>query len=138
MPRLPLLAVLLLFAGPAMAQKYPAAPLSPSGEQSRSFSLRNMSHQPIVFARATMTDGKSRPLTYSPIEPGEAREVVVPRKACLASVLVQLNDGQTLKARHLNDCRSNQLIVGDHGIDVLSANVQRLRRGKSPPPDSSR
>ncbi len=95
-----------------------------------------MSHQAIVFARAYMTNGKSRALTYSPIEPGEAREVVVPRKDCLSSVSVQLNNGRTLKAAHLNDCRSNQLIVGDQGIDVLSASVQRLRRGKAPVPSS--
>ena len=96
-----------------------------------------MSRQAIVFARAYMTNGKSRALTYSPIAPGDARQVVVPRKDCLASVSVQLNDGRTLKAAHLHDCRSNQLIVSDHGIDVLAANVHWLRRGKAPLPGAT-
>jgi len=137
MPRPLLLAGFLLLATPAMAQLHPSAPLGPSGQQVRSFSLKNMSHQAIVFARAKMTDGKTRALTYSPVEPGEAREIVVPRKECLAEVTVHLNDGRSLKAPHLDDCRSNQLIVGDKGIDVLSANVQRLRHGKQPVPNSA-
>ena len=133
MPRPLVLAALLLIATPAMAQIHPSVPLGPSGEQARSFSLKNMSHQAVVFARARMTDGKARALTYSPIQPGEAREIVVPRKECLAEVVVQLNNGRSLKASNLDDCRSNQLIVHDGGIDVLSADVQRLRRGKRPP-----
>jgi hypothetical protein len=134
MLRTPLLAVLLLAAAPAWAQQYPAAPLSPNGEQARAFSLKNMSHQPVVSARAFMTDGQTRVLTHSPIEPGQAREVVVPRKDCLKAVSVQLNNGRSLKADHLNDCRSNLLIVGDNGIDVMGADVQRLRMGGQPPP----
>ena len=137
MPRPLFLAACLLIATPAMAQLHPSAPLGPSGQQVRSFSLKNMSHQAIVFARARMTDGKIQALTYSPIQPGQAREVVVPRKECLAEVTVHLNNGRRLKAPHLNDCRSNQLIVGDKGIDVLSANVQRLRPGKQPLPNSA-
>ena len=136
MPRPLFLAGFLLIAAPAMAQLHPSAPLGPSGQQVRSFSLKNMSHQPIVF-RAKMTDGQIRALTYSPVQPGQAREIVVPRKECLAEVTVQLNDGRSLKAPNLNDCRSNQLIVGDKGIDVLSADVQRLRRGKQPVPHSA-
>lgn len=133
MPRPVLLAALLLFATPALAQIRPSAPLGPSGQDVRSFSMKNMSHAPIVFARARMTDGKIRALTYSPVQPGQAREIIVPRKECLAEVVVQLNDGRTLKAPNLNDCRSNQLVVGDRGINVLSSDVQQLRRGKRPP-----
>lgn len=134
MLRAPLLAALLLAAAPAWAQQYPAAPLSPNGEQARAFSLKNMAHDPVVSARATMTDGQTRVLTHEPIQPGQARQVVVPRKDCLAKVSVQLNNGRTLKAEHLNDCRSNLLIVGDKGIDVMGADVQRLRMGGQPPP----
>ncbi|HET8997707.1 MAG TPA: hypothetical protein VFN42_13650 [Acetobacteraceae bacterium] len=133
MPRPALLAALLLFATPALAQVRPSAPLGPSGQNVRSFSLKNMSHAPVVFARARMTDGKIRALTYSPIQPGEARQIVVPRKECLADVVVKLNNGRTLKAPNLNDCRSNQLVVRDRGINVLSADVRQLRRGKLPP-----
>lgn len=137
MLRVLLFAGLLLSAAPALAQQYPAVPLGPSGEQSRSFSLENMSHHAIVSARAYMTNGRSRVLTHAPVEPGEAREVVVPRKDCLARVTVQLNNGRSLQANHLNDCRSNQLIVGDQGINILSAAVPRLRRGRSPLPHSA-
>lgn len=137
MSRVALLAALLLVTGPAWAQQYPAAPLGPSGEQARAFSLKNMSHQAIVSAKAFMTDGQSRVLTHSPIEPGQSREVVVPRKDCISAVSVQLNNGRSLKAENLDDCRSNQMIVGDQGIDILGSDVQRLRRGKAPLPRSA-
>ena len=138
MLRAPLLAAMLLAAAPAWAQQYLAAPLSPNGEQARAFSLKNMSHEPVVSARAYMTDGKTRVLTHEPIEPGQARQVVVPRKDCLAKVTVQLNNGRKLTADHLKDCRSNLLVVGDKGIDVMGADVQRLRRGGEPPQADNR
>lgn len=93
-----------------------------------------MSGRTIVSARAFMTNGHSRVLTHAPLRPGQAREVVVPRRECLSAVSVQLNNGHTLKATHLDDCRSNQLVVGNQGIDVFSADVLQLRHGHAPPP----
>lgn len=133
MKRALLFAGLLLIAVPALARIPPSNPLGPSGEQGRSFSLKNMSHQVVVFAQAHMTDGKVEALTYSPIEPGQARKIIVPRKACLAEVMVQLNDGHSLRLANLDDCRSNQLVVGDRKIRVQSVQMPRLRNGKLPP-----
>ena len=105
---------------PAFAQQRPAAPLTPNGEQMRAFSLRNQSHQPITSAEAHMTDGKDRVLTYAPVQPNQARQIVVPRQECVDSVTVHLNIGKTLHADHLQDCRATQIMVGDAGIGVQS------------------
>ena len=116
----------------AYAQTYPAAPLSPKGEQARSLSLRNMSGQVITSAQAHMTDGSNRVLTHETVQPNQAREIVVPRNACLEGVTVHLNNGSTLKADKLNDCRSSLIVVGGEGIDVRSANVRQTQTNSKP------
>jgi hypothetical protein len=120
MPRVLLLTCVLLAAGPALAQQFPAAPLRSPGEQMRSFSLKNESHQAVTSAQAHMTDGQNRVLTYEPVQPNQAREIVVPRKECLDAVIVHLNDGRTLRADHMNDCKATQIVVGDAGIGMQS------------------
>jgi hypothetical protein len=113
-----LLVCLTLAAGPALAQQYPAAPLRSPGEQMRSFSLKNESGQVVTSAQAHMTDGKNRVLTYEPVQPNQAREIVVPRKECLDSIAVQLNNGRTLRANHMKSCKETQIVVGDAGIGM--------------------
>ena len=122
----------MCFGVAANAQTYPAAPLSPNGEQARSLSLKNTSGQTITSAQAQMTDGSSRVLTHEPLQPNQAREVVVPRKACLQGVTVHLTNGRTFKADSLNDCRSSEIIVGGEGINVRSANVPHAQTNSKP------
>ena len=81
----------------------------------RSFSLKNESGQVLTSAQAHMTDGKNRVLTYASVQPNQAREIVVPRQECLDSLVVQLNNGRTLRAGHLNDCKATQIVVGEPG-----------------------
>jgi hypothetical protein len=121
------LAGLLLAATPALAQQFPAAPLRSKGEQVRAFSLKNESGQVVTSAQAHMTDGKRRVLTYEPVQPNEAREIVVPRNECIDAVTVQLNDGRTLRANHMNDCKETKIVVGKAGIDVQSNTNPRRR-----------
>ncbi|HUN42675.1 MAG TPA: hypothetical protein VMU81_20460 [Acetobacteraceae bacterium] len=116
-PLLPI--ALVLLATPALAQQLPAAPLRAPGAM-RSFSLTNRSGEVIVSAEAKMTNGKQRVLTYAPIQRNQAREIVVPRQECLDSVAVHLNNGQTLRAAHMNDCKATKIIVGRTGIGVAS------------------
>ncbi len=111
---------LVLSAGPALAQQFPAAPLRAPGEQMRSFSLKNESKDVVTSAQAHMTDGKDRVLTYAPVQPNETKEIVVPRAECLDSVAVHLNNGHTLRADHMNDCKAAQVVVGDAGIGTQS------------------
>lgn len=115
-----LLLLLTLAAVPALAQQFPAAPLRSPGEQMRSFSLKNESGQVVTSAQAHMTDGKNRVLTYASLQPNQAREIVVPRRECLDSLAVQLNNGRTLRAGHLNDCNATQIVVGEAGLGVQS------------------
>ncbi len=114
------LAALLLAASPTLAQQFPAAPLRTPGQQMRSFSLTNESGQVVTSAQAHMTDGKDRVLTYEPIQRNQAREIVVPRQECLDSVVVHLNNGQTLRAGHMNDCKATKIVVGKTGIGIAS------------------
>ena len=120
MSRLLLVISVLLAAAPAMAQQHPAAPLRSQGERMRSFSLINRSGQVVTAAQAHMTDGKDRVLTYAPIQPNEAREIVVPASECLDAVTVHLNDGRTLRGAHLNDCKLTKIVVGHSGIGTNS------------------
>lgn len=113
-------ACMVLLAGPALAQQFPAAPLRSKGEQMRSFSMKNQSGQVITSAEAHMTDGKTRVLTYAPVQPNEAREIVVPRQECLAGLTVHLNNGKILHATKLNDCKSTKVFVGAQGIGIGS------------------
>jgi hypothetical protein len=115
-----LLLCLTLAAIPALAQEFPAAPLRSPGEQMRSFSLTNESGQVVTSAQAHMTDGKNRVLTYAPVQPNHAREIVVPREECLGSLAVHLNNGRTLRADHMNDCKATQILVGEAGLGVRS------------------
>ena len=105
---------------PDVAQQFPAAPLRTPGEQMRSFSLTNESGQVVTSAQAHMTDGKDRVLTYEPIQRNQAREIVVPRQECLDSVVVHLNNGRTLRAEHMNDCKATKIVVGKTGIGIAS------------------
>jgi len=127
MPRPLLLLGLVLVSAPALAQQFPAAPLRSPGEQMRSFSLTNQSGQVITSAQAQMTDGKKRVLTYAPIQRNQAREIVVPRQECLDQVVVHLNNGQTLHADHMNDCKATKIVVGQAGIGMQS-NLNPLTR----------
>ncbi|HUB13996.1 MAG TPA: hypothetical protein VMB34_18750 [Acetobacteraceae bacterium] len=117
---------LMLAGGSALAQQLPAAPLGSPGQQMRSLSLTNQSGQVITSAEAQMTDGRKRVLTYAPIERNQARAIVVPRQECLDSVEVHLNNGQTLRASHLHDCKATKIVVGTAGIR-LNANLNPLR-----------
>lgn len=112
--------IFILSAVPALAQQHPAAPLTPSAAQMRSFSMKNQSGEVITSAEARMTDGKTRVLTYAPVQPNEAREIVVPRQECLAALTVHLNNGKTLRAGHLRDCKETKIFVGAHGIGIGS------------------
>jgi hypothetical protein len=67
-----------------------------------------------------MTDGKNRVLSYAPVQPNQARKIVVPRQECLDSMMVSLNNGRTLRADHMNDCTATQIVVGDTGIGTPS------------------
>jgi len=116
-----LLPCLTLAAVPAFAQQFPAAPLRSPGEQMRSFLLRNESGQLVTSAQAHMTDGKNRVLTYAPVQPNQAREIVVPREECLDSVAVQLNNGRMLRVDHMNDCKGTQILVGEAGLGVQTS-----------------
>ncbi len=107
---------LLLTAGAAQAQQFPAAPVRTPGEQMRSFLLKNESGEVLTSAQAHMTDGQNRVLTYEPVQPNQAREIVVPRKECLDSLAIHLNNGRTLRADHMNDCKATQIVVGDAGV----------------------
>ncbi|HTW69098.1 MAG TPA: hypothetical protein VME47_04350 [Acetobacteraceae bacterium] len=127
MPRTLLMIALVLSAAPALAQQFPAAPVRSPGQPVRSFSLTNQSGQVIVSAQAKMSDGKQRVLTYAPIQRNQAREIVVPRQECLDSMAVHLNDGQTLRAVHMNDCNGTKIIVGPTGIRIAS-NANPLRQ----------
>jgi hypothetical protein len=109
-----------LVAAPAFAQQFPAAPLQSPGEQVRTFWFKNESGQVIMSVQAHMTDGKNRVLTYAPVEPTQAREIVVPREECIDSMAVHLNNGRTLRADHMNDCKATQIVVGEAGIGVQS------------------
>ena len=111
---------LVLVSGPALEQQYPAAPLRSPGEQMRSSSLKNESREVVTSAEAHMTDGKDRVLTYAPVQPSRAKEIMVPWAECLDSVAVQLNNGRTLRADHMNDCKATQIVVGDAGIGTQS------------------
>ena len=121
--------LLLTSSAPALAQPMPPGP---APAQSRAFSLKNMTGQVITSAQARTTDGNTRVLSHEPLQPNESRQIIVPRNACLDSVIVHLNDGRTLKAENMDDCRSNQLVVGEQGINVLSSDVQRAQRGARP------
>ncbi|MGA3401928.1 MAG: hypothetical protein ABSC95_22160 [Acetobacteraceae bacterium] len=120
MVRLLPLVCLVLTAGPALAQQFPTAPLRSPKEQMRSFSLKNESGQVVTSAQAHMTDGKNRVLSYAPVQPNQARKIVVPRQECLDSMMVSLNNGRTLRADHMNDCTATQIVVGDTGIGTPS------------------
>ena len=126
-----LFAALLLVAGPAAAQLRPAAPLAPSGEQSRSFSLKNTSQHAVTRADAHMTDGQTRKLTDDRLQPQQSRQIVVPRSECLDSIDVSLDNGRSLRAENLNDCRDTQIVVTDNGIDTGS-NLNPRSRGNAP------
>jgi hypothetical protein len=131
----------LLFSGfllvgtvPALAQQFPAAPLRSQGEQMRSFSLKNESGQVITSAQAHMTNGKNRVLTYEPVQPNQAREIVVPRNECLDSLTIHLNDGRTFHADHMNDCKETKILVGNRGIGLASnVNPQGDKASSRPP-----
>lgn len=127
MSRLILLTAVLLCATPTLAQQFPAAPLRSAGEQMRSFSMTNQSGQVVTSAVAHMTDGKTRVLTYAPVQPNQAREIVVPRNECLDSLTVHLNDGRTLNAAHMNDCKATKILVGAAGIGTQSNVNPRLQ-----------
>lgn len=118
MVRLLLVCCLALAAAPAAAQQFSAAPLVPKGEQVRSFVLRNQSGAAITSVLAQMTDGKKRVLTYEPVEPNQARRIVVPRNECLDVVTVRLTTGKTLRAADLNDCGAAPIVVGEAAIAV--------------------
>jgi hypothetical protein len=110
------MATLLVAIGPAaLAQPAPTAPIAVA--QSQSFALHNLSRQPVVSALARMTDGQTRVLTHEPIQVGQVRWIVVPRKQCVAMVTVHLNDGRVLTADGLNDCRPSRMVVSDAGIE---------------------
>jgi hypothetical protein len=129
MSRFLLLVCFTLVSAPALAQQHPAAPLRSPGEQMRSFSLTNRSGDVITAAEAKMTDGKRRVLTYAPVQPNQAREIVVPRQECLASLTVRLNNGRTLRAAHLDDCKATQIVVGTQGIGIGSNANPRGKQG---------
>ena len=110
----------MLIAAPALAQRFPAAPLRTPGEQVRSFALTNRSGDVIVSVEAKMTDGTRRVLTYAPIQRNEVREIVVPRQECLDSMAVHLNNGKTLRAVHMKDCKATRITVGRTGIGTAT------------------
>lgn len=120
MNRLLPLVCLSLATVPALAQQLPIPPLRSPGEQMRSFLLANWSGQVITAAEANMTDGKHRVLIYAPLQPGHAQRIVLPRKECLDSVVVYLNDGQSLRANHMDDCKDTPIEVARGKISLAS------------------
>jgi hypothetical protein len=121
MPRPLLLMAAMLIGVPALAQQLPVVPLRSPKDQVWRFLLTNQSGQVIVSALAQMTDGKKRVLTYSPLPRKEARWIVVPKQECLDSLVVHLNDGETLRADHMNDCTAGKIVVGPARVVVVSS-----------------
>ncbi len=118
------LSLLVLLSCPAFAQSGASA-APPNGaplktmQDARSYALVNRSKDFVTAVHIRMTNGDERDMTWhTPVAPQEGRDIAVPIKDCLKSVVVTFKSGRTLRTSEASDCRMTRIIVQNDAIEV--------------------
>lgn len=128
---IPLLAVLLTLAAPALAAKPNAANLA-TQQDARSITIQNKSGDRIAQARVQTTDGKTWHIGHGGIGTNQSAEVVVPARDCIANVWAELKGGRKLQAVGLHSCDRSEIVVRENRIEIPQIAVPGAKQHGTP------
>ena len=116
----------LLIAAPAAAQQEGAGGRGAEGRQNlRTYIISNDSEKVISEIWLGSTNGgKELYANKDKLRPNHAANLRVAREECLAEVRVNFEDGSTLRAEGLNECKLTRIAVSNAKIELQTSAVQ--------------
>ena len=116
----------LLIAAPAAAQQEGAGGRGAESRNNlRTYIISNDSQKVIAEVWLGSTNGgKELYSNNDQIRPNQAANLRVGREECLAEVRVRFEDGSTLRADGLNECKLTRIAVSNAKIELQTSAVQ--------------
>ena len=95
----------------------------PLGNPSKSISLKNDSNHTVVSAMVHTTNGDGNLTLSGDITAGHGRDVALPARSCITSVVVKFKEGNTLRLDNQEECRRTTITVRDETLSLTAADT---------------